>query len=97
MKEYRQKLDQAYAYLKAKRPSIGLNAGDAAKVMTAEEALFGAEASRFVVPVGKQVAGSMGGGMDATTIDGIPTTTTIQEQPSMLSHRPPETNGHGGQ
>lgn len=53
MKAYGQRLDQAYAYLKGKRPAMALNAGDAARVAAAEAAILGPNASGFNPPVGK--------------------------------------------
>lgn len=61
MKTYGQKLDQAYAYLKGKRPSIAFNEADAGRTMAAEPQLFGPQASGFQLPVGKQVPGAPAG------------------------------------
>lgn len=61
MKAYGQKLDQAYAYLKGKRPSIAFNEADAGRIMSAEQQVFGAQASRYQLPVGKQALGGPAG------------------------------------
>jgi dual specificity MAP kinase phosphatase len=48
------RLDAAYALLKAKRPSVSFHEADAARVQQAEAEVFGAGASGFRVPLGKQ-------------------------------------------
>jgi hypothetical protein len=53
MKTYQQTLEQAYAYLKAKRPSISFNEKDARRTMEVEGHILGARASRFQLPIGK--------------------------------------------
>ena len=60
MKSYGQKLDQAYTYLKRKRPSIALNEADAKRTMEAEEGIYGGQASRFQLPIGKQTSSAAG-------------------------------------
>ena len=61
MKSYGQKLDQAYTYLKRKRPSIALNEADAKRTMEAEEGIYGGQASRFQLPIGKQTSSAAAG------------------------------------
>ena len=62
MSAYKQKLDQAYDYLKSKRPSLAFNEKDAGRLEEAEVQIFGPEASRFKLPVGKQLSSLAGGG-----------------------------------
>jgi len=53
MKAHQQRLDEAYAYIKMKRPSVKFNPRDAERLQEAEIMLFGQQASGFIIPVGQ--------------------------------------------
>ena len=55
MRKYGKKLDEAYAILKRKRPSLAFHPEEAVRLGEAEVTIFGSAASGFSVPVGKQM------------------------------------------